>query len=109
MFWGGFFNVDDKIIQVSEDEQITHQPGFWDIPKNAEGILKRIKTNNIWIKAYNDAQLAVDDLTVLFEFWQAGETTEEEVDEQLAKTRETLDELEFKSTLTEQEDQITIL
>ena len=48
----------------------------------------------------------MDDLTVLFEFWQAGETTEEEVDEQLAKTRETLDELEFKSTLTEQEDQL---
>jgi len=76
------------------------------VPKNAEGILKTIKTNNIWIKAYNDAQLAVDDLTVLFEFWQAGETSEEEVDEQLTKTRETLDELEFKSTLTEQEDQL---
>ena len=43
---------------------------------------------------------------MLFEFWQAGETTEEEVDEQLTKTRETLDELEFKSTLTEPEDQL---
>ncbi len=43
---------------------------------------------------------------MLFEFWQAGETEEEEVDEQLTKSRETLDELEFKSTLTESEDQL---
>ncbi len=106
MFWGGFFNFDDKVIQVNEDEQITHQPGFWDDPKNAEVVLKRIKINNIWINSYNDAATAVDDLGVLYEFSQAGEATEEELEAQYTKTKEVLDELEFKSTLTEQEDQL---
>ncbi len=63
-----------------------------------------MKLNNIWINAYNDAQKAVDDLDVLYEFNQEGEATEVEVEEQFAATNEILDELEFKSTLTEQED-----
>ncbi|MBX7050210.1 MAG: peptide chain release factor 2, partial [Chitinophagales bacterium] len=99
-----FLNYDDKLIQVKEDEQITHQPGFWDDPKNAEVVLKRIKINNVWINSYNEAQQAVDDLGVLYEFSQMGEATEEEVDAQFAKTKERLEELEFTSTLTEKED-----
>ncbi len=69
-------------------------------------MLKRIKINNIWINSYNDAAAAVDDLEVLYEFSQAGEAGEEEVEAQYVKTQATLDELEFKSTLTEQEDQL---
>ena len=69
-------------------------------------MLKRIKINNIWINAYNDAAAAVDDLEVLFEFAQAGETEMDEVDAQQVKTQAIIDELEFKSTLTEQEDQL---
>ncbi len=69
-------------------------------------MLKRIKINNIWINAFNDAAASVDDLDVLYEFSQAGEATEEEVDAQFDTTKSVLDELEFKSTLTEQEDQL---
>ena len=43
---------------------------------------------------------------MLYEFSQAGEATEEELEAQYTKTKEVLDELEFKSTLTEQEDQL---
>jgi len=69
-------------------------------------VLKRIKINNIWINSYNEAAAAVDDLDVLYEFAQASEATEEELDAQFEKTKTVLDDLEFKSTLTEQEDQL---
>lgn len=69
-------------------------------------VLKRIKINNIWINSFNDAATAVDDLIVLYEFAEAGEASEEEVDAQYEKSKTVLDELEFKSTLTEQEDSL---
>ncbi len=48
----------------------------------------------------------MDDLGVLNEFYQANEATEEEVETAYKKTVELLDELEFKSTLNETEDQL---
>ncbi len=67
-------------------------------------VLKRIKINNLWINSYNEAQTAVEDLHVLYEFSQVGEATEEEVDAQFKKATDLVEELEFKSTLTEKED-----
>lgn len=46
----------------------------------------------------------MDDLGVLYEFYQANEATEEELDAAYKKTVEVIDELEFKSTLNEPED-----
>jgi len=42
----------------------------------------------------------------LHEFSQAGEATEDEVEAQFSKTKELIEELEFKSTLNEPEDQL---
>lgn len=48
----------------------------------------------------------MDDLTVLYEFEQAGEATEEELDEQYGKTRTLIEEVEFKNMLSGEEDQM---
>lgn len=42
----------------------------------------------------------------MHEFSQAGEATEDEVEAQFSKTKELIEELEFKSTLNEPEDQL---
>ncbi|HAE14885.1 MAG TPA: peptide chain release factor 2 [Bacteroidetes bacterium] len=105
----GIFNYDDRIHQAQEDEQITQQPGFWDDPKNAEQVLKRIKINNLFINQYKSAQTAVDDLGVLQEFVQASEATEEELETAYKEAVELVEELEFKSTLDEAEDQMSAI
>ncbi|CAN5162061.1 peptide chain release factor 2 [soil metagenome] len=55
---------------------------------------------------YNDIQSNYDDLTVLFDFWKEGETTEEEVREANDKTVAAIEEAEFKSTLNKPEDEM---
>lgn len=60
--------------------------------------------NNLFINQYEKGQSAVDDLTVLYEFYNANEATEEEVDAAYNATYMVVDELEFKSTLSEPED-----
>lgn len=49
---------------------------------------------------------AVEDFAVLFEFWKAGDATEEETKQAYDKGLELLDEAEFKATLNEPEDEL---
>jgi len=40
--------------------------------------MKEIKVNEYWVDLYNQTGSAVEDFAVLFEFWKAGDATEEE-------------------------------
>lgn len=81
-------------------------PGFWDDNKRATEILKNIKLNEFWIKLYELSKAAVEDFIVLFDFWKAGEASEEETQQAYDKALQQLDEAEFKSTLNKPEDEL---
>ena len=49
---------------------------------------------------------AVEDFAVLFDFWKAGEATEEEVKEAHQQAISSIEEAEFKSTLNQPEDEL---
>ena len=49
---------------------------------------------------------AVEDFAVLFDFWKAGEATEEEVKEAHQQAIQAIEEAEFKSTLNQPEDEL---
>ena len=48
----------------------------------------------------------MEDFVVLFDFWKAGEASEEETKEAYEKALQQLDEAEFKSTLNQPEDEL---
>ena len=50
--------------------------------------------------------MAVEDFAVLFDFWKAGDATEEETKEAWQKAISMLDDAEFKATLNEPEDEL---
>ena len=77
---------------------------FWDDPKKAESIMQAMRKDKYWIDLYNAVVSSLDDAEVLQEFYSAGESTEEEVKEAFELTKNQLDELEFKSTLSKEED-----
>jgi peptide chain release factor 2 len=49
---------------------------------------------------------SVEDFAVLFDFWKAGEATEEETREAYQKALGLIEEIEFKSTLNQPEDEL---
>ncbi|MEY2812577.1 MAG: hypothetical protein RI991_1572, partial [Bacteroidota bacterium] len=55
---------------------------------------------------YNSTAGAVDDFSILFDFWKEGECEEEEVKLANDKAILSLDEAEFKSTLNQPEDEL---
>lgn len=101
-----FLKIDDRKAKLENDRQISLSPGFWDDNKRATGILKEIQVNKQWIDLYDSTQNAVEDFSVLFDFWKDGETNEEEVKEAYDTALRAIDDAEFKSTLNEPEDEM---
>ncbi|WP_154647874.1 peptide chain release factor 2 [Pedobacter arcticus] len=100
-------DVDAKLEILREEEAKTLVPSFWDNPKEAEKLLHAIKTKKLWTDAYAKAEVEVEDLSVLLEFYQANEVTEEELEESFKHTNRTIEELEFKNMLSADEDQLS--
>lgn len=106
MSWEVFFNVQDRIAKIENDKQLTLAPGFWDDNARATSILKEIKVNKFWVELYESVQTAIEDSSVLLDFQKEGEASEEEVTQAYQAALAALDELEFKSTLNEPEDEM---
>jgi peptide chain release factor 2 len=85
---------------------MTLDPNFWNDPKQAEATLKEIGMLKNWIKAYSDTKVLVDDVEVLFEFLKEGEVSEEEMDKAYQLAIDKLDDVEFRSTLNNPEDEL---
>lgn len=84
-------------------------PDFWNDPERGKQIMKEIKTNESWVKVYDDIRTTLDDLEVLDEFQKEGEATEAEVDAKYEQAVEALDDAEFKSTLNKPEDELSCI
>jgi peptide chain release factor 2 len=104
---GGIFDYDRKIVEIQDEEHITHQAEFWNKPKEAELLLKEIRSKKIWTDAYAHVSKLVDDLEVLNEFHEAGDVSEEELDVEYPKVAKGVEELEFKKMLSKEEDQLS--
>ena len=81
-------------------------PGFWDDNKRATEILKNIQQNDYWVKLYQQTASAVEDFAVLYEFWKAGDASEDETKVAYQKALQLIEEAEFKSTLNQPEDEL---
>jgi peptide chain release factor 2 len=98
--------VDGKTIRIEEEEQLTHDPEFWNDPKSAEEQLKKIARLKSWVEGYKAVKTAVEDLNVLAEFQEAGEASEEEVNTQFTQALSLTEDLESKNMLRNEEDSL---
>ena len=66
--------------------------------------MRSISSIKSWTDGYAKVRTALDDLEVLFEYFQEGESSEGEVDEQHKKTLALIEDLEFRNMLSSEED-----
>lgn len=60
----------------------------------------------MWTKAFDEIAVALDDLTVLYDFYKEEEASEEEVTAQYDKLSKLLEDLELKNMLSAEEDSL---
>ena len=69
--------------------------------------MKFIQSKKQWVDDYEEAKTLVGDLEVLIEFHAEGDITEEEVQKHYEKTKEVIENLEFKNMLSDEGDELT--
>jgi peptide chain release factor 2 len=93
-------------LRIQDEELLTHAPNFWENPKKAEEVLKSIRLKKVWTDGFARVQLALEDLTVLWEFAESGEKLEDELENQFRHSLDLTEELELKNMLSAEEDQM---
>ena len=69
--------------------------------------MKEIKNDKIWVNDYNKAEGPLEDFGVLLEFHQAGEVEESELKAAYQNAIDALEDLEFRSTMSDVQDQMS--
>lgn len=72
-------------------------------------LLHTIRAKKIWTEGFDRVQGSFEDLEVLYEFHEAGEVGEDELDIAYHKTLQEIEELEFKRMLNKEEDQLSAM
>lgn len=68
--------------------------------------MKQIQARKGWTTSFENLDQIIQDLDVLYEFYNAGEVTEEELKVDYLKAKDAVEELELKKMLSAEEDQL---
>ncbi|MGV0922041.1 peptide chain release factor 2 [Empedobacter falsenii] len=101
-----YLEIEQKEIEVQNEEEHAASPEFWNNPKEAEAFMKGLRGKKKWIDEYQTIANAVNDVEVLVEFNREGEVSDEEVMEQYTVVAKLLEDIEFKNMLSEEGDNL---
>ena len=102
-----YLKIEEKRMQLQEEELKSQDPAFWDNPKTAEVQMKSIRSLKFWIASYDQLKATFDDIEVLIEFVKEGAAEEEDVDEAFTNLVTEVEELELKNMLSGEEDSLS--
>ncbi|EJL72997.1 peptide chain release factor 2 [Chryseobacterium populi] len=102
-----YLQIEKKKIEITNDDEKTAAPGFWDTPKEAEAFLKQLRSKKKWVEDYEDINTQFEDLQVLMEFAKEDPDSEKELDEAFPKLVEKIEDLEFKNMLSNEGDELS--
>lgn len=101
-----YLDIENKLVQVEEEQLRTQAPGFWDDAKKAEAQMKKMKDFQKWIEGYREVKTLADELELAFDFYKDELVTEEEIDVAYAKAINAVESLELKNMLRQEADQM---
>ena len=102
-----YLDIDKKIIEISNEEEQTANPNFWNNPKNAELVMKALRSKKKWVEDFNTISTNYDEISILLEFYENGESSEDEIENLYNKTLILIENLEFKNMLSDEGDTLS--
>lgn len=99
-------NIENRRLELDEEESRTQAPDFWDDPHKAEEQLKKVAAIKFWITAYDAIASSVDDLTLMLDFVKEGLTSHEEMEAQYQLALSKVEDLEMHNMLGGEEDKL---
>jgi peptide chain release factor 2 len=102
-----YLAIDAKKVEITNEEEKTFDPDFWNNPKEAEIVMKSLRVVKKWVSDFHLAEQLIDDLQILIEFHSEGAVEETEVINQYNKASSLIEDLEFKNMLSEEGDSMS--
>ena len=99
-----YLAIDEKIVQVEEEQLRTQAPGFWDDAKKAEAQMKKVKGLQAWIDGYKEVNNRTEEAEMAMELYREEMVEEQEVDDAYARALTAIEELELKNMLRGEAD-----
>ncbi len=99
-------NIEQKRIDLQNEEEKTQAPDFWNDPAAAREQLRKVALIKAWVDDYEAVRKDVEDLELLPDFVKEGVVSEAEMDEQYARTLERIEKLEMRNMLRRDEDKL---
>ena len=104
---GGIFDVDAKLIEITNEEEKTFAPDFWNNAKEAEIIVKNLRNKKKWIEDYDKTASLTEELQLAYDFYKEGELSIDELDEQYTLAENHIEAIEFKNMLSDEGDTLS--
>jgi len=102
-----YLDIDKKIIEISNEEEKTANPNFWNNPKEAEMVMKTLQSKKQWIEDYNKIKTNFEEVSILLDFYADGEASEEEIEKLYNTTLTLIEKIEFKNMLSDEGDNLS--
>lgn len=102
-----YLQIDHKLVEISNLEEKTFSPDFWDDAKAAQLLMKELRNKKQWTDDYAKAVNWTEELEILVEFYKDGDATEQEVDQKYEDITALIEKLEFKNMLSNEGDDLS--
>jgi len=102
-----YLDIDKKIIEISNEEEKTANPNFWNNPKEAEIVMKTLRSKKQWIEDYTKIVTNFEEVSILLDFYAEGEASAEEVEKLYTSTLALIENIEFKNMLSDEGDTLS--
>ncbi|WP_110476939.1 peptide chain release factor 2 [Winogradskyella aurantia] len=102
-----YLDLDAKLIEISNEEEQTFDPTFWNDSQKAEQIMRSLREKKSWVTDFDTAKTLYEDLEVIYEFYKEGEAPLENLEARYEKAINAIEKLEFKNMLSEEGDSLS--
>ncbi|MEM7186581.1 MAG: peptide chain release factor 2 [Bacteroidota bacterium] len=102
-----YLDVEGKRIEISNDEEKTFDPNFWNNPQEAEVFMRQLRNKKKWVEDYEKSVTLTDDAEVIYEFFKEGEGEAENVQQRYDLALEAIEALEFRNMLSDEGDDLS--
>jgi len=103
----GYLDIDRKRQEISELQQKTTSPTFWDDQLSAQNVMQEISQRQSWVNAWEAVHKLVEDAEAFIEL--AEESKDEnwlsEVEQEVKRATEAVEDLELRNMLSGQDDE----
>lgn len=99
-------NIEQKRIDLRNEEEKTQEPDFWDDPAAAREQLRKVAAIKAWVEEYDAVRKDVEDLELMPDFVREGVVSDAELEEHYARTLDRIGKLEMRNMLRRDEDKL---